>query len=181
MQYSGNNSEGINNVDILNDFQNSVEPLFSLNFEGKLEKNPGEAKIISNLLSKSISIQIKCETIRIIKPILMERVVTLTWSRPRWLSILEQTNKYVLKRRKVNCIVNSNQTINIYLTVFSNSILTLHGKRAIYNGFGQCWLMWSHSLSYITHNKAIHLKLSKIEYKNSLNMCDIDRKSITKT
>lgn len=50
MQYSGNNSEGINNVDILNDFQNSVEPLFSLNFEGKLEKNLSEAKTISNLL-----------------------------------------------------------------------------------------------------------------------------------
>lgn len=53
MQYSGNNSERINNVDIL-------KPLFSLNFEGKLEKNLSEAKIISNLLSKSISIQIKC-------------------------------------------------------------------------------------------------------------------------
>lgn len=60
IQYSGNNSEGINNEDILNYFQNSVEPRFSLNFEGKLEKNLGEAKIISNLLSKSISIQIKC-------------------------------------------------------------------------------------------------------------------------
>lgn len=60
MQYSGKNSEGINYVDILNDFQNSVEPLFSLHFEGKLEKNLGEAKIISNLLSKYVSIQIKC-------------------------------------------------------------------------------------------------------------------------
>lgn len=60
MQYSGNNSEGFNNVDILNDFQNSMEPFFLVNLEGKLENDIGEAKIISKLLSKSISIQIKC-------------------------------------------------------------------------------------------------------------------------
>lgn len=52
MQYSGYNSERINNVDI-------KKPLFSIKFEGKLEKNLSEANIISNLLSKSISMQIK--------------------------------------------------------------------------------------------------------------------------